>query len=231
MPDVLGHAINDFYFKLSPGRLLIHNKFGEPDIMSVATYFRSEGEFPLLEMEALNNCTGNVLDIGAGAGSHALYLQHNNVNVTALELSPLAANVIRHRGVIKVINDNVFRYHDGTFNTILMLMNGIGLTANIAGLHTFFDHIKPMLASNGQVLFDSSDVSYLYNRGLPATPRYYGEIDFRYEYKRRKTAWFTWLYIDAGTMQTIAGEHGFIMTVLFEDEHDQYLARLVKNGV
>jgi cyclopropane fatty-acyl-phospholipid synthase-like methyltransferase len=226
MSDVIGHAIYDHYFKLSPGKLWIHNKFGEPDEMPVEVYFRNEFDMPELEWEALRLCKGKTLDIGAGAGSHVLFLQQQNLDATAIEMSPLACSVMARRGVKKIINQNIYDYSGARFDTLLLLMNGIGLTSNIAGLHTFLKHIKTLLNAGGQVLFDSSDVAYLYEKKRRETGRYYGEIDFRYEYKRRKTPWFNWLYVDDKTMKDIAEAEGFAMEVLYEDEHSQYLARL-----
>jgi SAM-dependent methyltransferase len=227
MVDVLGHAIHDYYYKLSPGKLSIHNKFGTPDVMPIEVYFREEENMPELELTALELCSGKVLDIGAGAGSHALYLQQHNVDVTALEVSPLASAVMKHRGVRKIINEDVFNYSDNRYDTLLLLMNGVGLASSIEGLHKFLQHAKTLLLPGGQLVFDSSDVAYLYKKHKFPKDRYYGEIDFRYEYKRQKTEWFSWLYIDKDMLTKVANEEGWATEVLFEDDHDQYLARLV----
>lgn len=229
MVDVLGHAIHDYHYKLSPGQLSIHNKFGTPDKMPIEVYFRKEEDMPELELTALELCSGKVLDVGAGAGSHALYLQHRNVDVTVLEISPLASAVMKHRGVKKIINDDVFNYHNSQYDTLLLLMNGIGLASSIEGLHKFLKHAKTLLLPGGQLIFDSSDVAYLYKKNKFPNDKYYGEIDFRYEYKRQKTQWFTWLYVDRNMLTKIANEEGWTMAVLFEDEHDQYLATLGRN--
>ncbi|MCY7420138.1 MAG: class I SAM-dependent methyltransferase [Chitinophagaceae bacterium] len=226
MTDVLGQAIYDYHFRLTPSKLLVHNQFGLPDEMPVETYFRDEEDMPPLELNALDICRGMVLDIGAGAGSHALYLQQNNIQVTALDISPLACTIMKNRGVEKIITADINKYTGQQFDTLLLLMNGIGLTANINGLHIFLRHIKTLLASGGQLVFDSSNVAYLYKKGIRPVRKYYGEIDFRYEYKKQKTNWFTWLYVDQQMLQKIAGEEGWKTEIIFEDDHDQYLARL-----
>ncbi len=226
MTDVLGQAIYDFHFRLTPSKLLIHNKFGLPDIMPVETYFRDEEDMPPLEMMALDVCKGTILDIGAGAGSHALYLQQNNQNVTALEISPLACQVMKNRGVEKIITADINIFSGQLYNTLLLIMNGIGVTANLSGLSIFLDHAKSLLATNGQIIFDSSNVAYLYKKSIRPLRKYYGIVDFRYEYKRQKTPWFTWLYVDKEKLQKIAGAAGYHTEILFEDDHDQYLARL-----
>ncbi len=227
MSDILGQAIHDHYHKLQPHKLWIHNQYGPKEEMPVATYFRDEDDMPDLEWLALNECRGRVLDIGAGAGSHALALQSRDVAVTALEISPLAAQVMRERGVKHTALADIFTYNQGKFDTLLLLMNGVGLAGTISGLTQLLTHLGTLLNQGGQILFDSSDVAYLYEGNLPAGG-YYGEIAYQYEYNKQKTGWFNWLYADEHTMQTIATQTGFKMEVLLEDEYGQYLARLTR---
>ncbi|MGI8635546.1 MAG: class I SAM-dependent methyltransferase, partial [Segetibacter sp.] len=226
---VLGQAISDFYNKQSVSKLWIHNKYGKREEMPIATYFRDAEQMPNLELIALQNCHGKVLDIGAGAGSHALELQDKGFDVTALEISEKAAQVIRHRGVEKIIQQDIYSFHTGQFDTLLLLMNGIGLTGSISRLRQFLQHAKKLLYPSGQLIFDSSDVAYLYDNNIPQIDHYYGEIMYRYEYKKQKTDWFSWLYIDQKTLSKIAWEEGWSNEILFVDEFDQYLAKLTTN--
>lgn len=229
MNDVLGQAISDFYHKQLLSKLWIHNKYGKKEEMPLATYFRVAAEMPDLELIALQNCAGKVLDIGAGAGSHALELQEKGFDVTALEISEEAAAVMKLRGVEKVIQQDIFSFDGKLFDTLLLLMNGIGLTGNITGLRQFLQHTKILLHPSGQLLFDSSDVAYLYDNDILEMNHYYGEILYRYHYKKQKTEWFSWLYIDQKTLIEVAGEEGWKTEILFVDEYDQYLAKLIRN--
>ncbi|HEY9196100.1 MAG TPA: class I SAM-dependent methyltransferase, partial [Mucilaginibacter sp.] len=126
MKDILGQAIYDHYHQNPPHKLWINNQYGPREEMPVETYFRDEDDMPDLEWHALNECRGTVLDIGAGAGSHALLLQERGFDVTALEISALAAGVMQARGVNKVVIADVFEYRDSRYDTLLLLMNGIG---------------------------------------------------------------------------------------------------------
>lgn len=227
MNDVLGQAISDYYHKGSSARLWVHDDHGPKVEMPVSTYFREESHMPELEQLALSLCKGDVLDIGAGAGSHALSLQQRGLAVTALDISPLAADVMRLRGVQQVYTGDIFQYRDTAFDTLLLLMNGIGLCGNTDGLRRFLQLAHQWLKPGGQLLFDSSDVAYLYEEeGLPVLNHYYGEIRCRYEYRRQKTDWFSWLYIDPATLALIAADEGWHSEILFNDGNDQYLARL-----
>jgi len=229
MKDILGQAIMDYYGYERDQILWVHDTHGPKVEMPIATYFRNEDKMPELELKALELCKGRILDIGAGAGSHALALEDRAMEVYAIEISPMAAEVMRQRGVTNAIEGNIFNYKAEKFDTLLLLMNGIGLTANVAGLRRFLQHAKTLLRPNGQLIFDSSDVAYLYeDEGIPVLDHYYGEVKCRYEYKKQKSEWFTWLYIDQETLRLIALDEGFDMEVIFVDESEQYLARLSK---
>jgi hypothetical protein len=82
-----------------------------------------------------------------------------------------------------------------------------------------------LLAEKGQVLFDSSDVSYLYEKDIPKG-RYHGEIDFQYEYQKEKGGWFSWLYRDFDTLRVESKKAGFNAELLAQDDDEHYLARL-----
>lgn len=224
--DILGQAISDYYNYQRDQILWVHDKHGPKVDMPVATYFRNEDKMPALELAALDLCKGKVLDIGAGAGSHALALEDRKIRVTALDISPLAVAVMELRGVSHSIATDIFSYTEKKFDSLLLLMNGIGLCGNINGLRRFLVHSRKLLKPGGQLLFDSSDVSYLFEEGIPVMDHYYGEIQCRYEYKKQKSDWFTWLYIDRNTLALVAGDEGWNMEVVTEDGDDQYLARL-----
>ena len=228
MVDVLGQAIFDHYHQLTPDTLWIHNQYGPKEEMPVDTFFRDADDMPDLELFAINECKGKVLDIGAGAGSHALLLQDRGVEVTAIDISPSAVQVMQERGVNKAFEADIYTYHPGKFDTLLLLMNGIGLAGDLDGLKTLLEHLKSLLNPNGQILFDSSDITYLYEGKLP-TDKYYGEIAYQYQYKQLQTEWFNWLYIDEQTLALIATEVGFKVDVLVEDEYGQYLTRLTQS--
>lgn len=225
MNDILGQALYDHLNNPSRHKLWIHNQYGPKEAMPVAAYFREEDDMPDLEWLALEQCRGKVLDIGAGAGSHTLILQEHDLEVKAIDISPLAVKVMQDRAVKQALTADIFTFNQGKYDTLLLLMNGIGLAGTFVDLKRLLHHLKTLLSPGGQLLFDSSDVAYLYEGQLPEN-KYYGEITYQYEYKKEKTDWFNWLYADEHTMRKIAIEAGYQMEVLLEDEFGQYLARL-----
>jgi SAM-dependent methyltransferase len=56
-------------------------------------YFSEFDDWIPAEQEAMSYAFGQDLDIGCGAGRHALYLQDNGLDVLGLDSSPLALKV------------------------------------------------------------------------------------------------------------------------------------------
>lgn len=96
MKDLMGKAIWDFYYHENPEDLQTETSISELDELPVAYLFRNFEEMNTIERKALELSKGKTLDIGAGAGSHALYLQNErDLEVTALDISPKSVEVCR----------------------------------------------------------------------------------------------------------------------------------------
>lgn len=226
--DLPGLAIKDFYLKTNKGKLYVHDQFGPKVEMPISMYFRNEKQLPKLEKLALQQCQGKILEVGAGAGSHALILQENKIDVTALEISPASCEVMEKRGVKQVICDDFFEYSGVKYDTLLMLMNGVGLCANINGLRTFLKHSEHLLEEDGSIIFDSSDIAYMYEETEFPEDHYYGEARVCYEYKGKIDTAFNWLYIDQKKLKDIAQEEHWDLEIIYQDHQDQYLAKMKK---
>lgn len=223
--DVFGKALTDFYTKGEANTLWLLNSYSEPEEMPVNIFFRNEDEMPELEHYALSRCYGDVLDVGAGVGSHSLILQELGHKVTAIDISADAVKIMQQRGVKNAVVQDVFTIAE-KFDTLLFLMNGIGLTGTLQGFAHFLNFAKKLINEGGQLLFDSSDIAYLYEDLEKPTNQYFGEVNFCYEYKKQMGDWFNWLYIDQATLVHIAHQNGWHCEIIFEDGEDQYLARL-----
>jgi len=226
MKDILGSAVFDFLNEELNETLWIENTYGEPEEMPLEHFFRGREDMPEIELYALKHCRGKVLDVGAAAGAHSLLLQEINIKVHALDVSPLLAKTMKKRGVKQILEKDIYALRDGNYQTLLLLMNGIGICQTISGLEKILIHFKRILAKDGQILFDSSDVAYLYENTAKPKDKYYGEIEYRYSYKNQKGDWFSWLYIDFETLRNIAINAGFKSELLAQDEQGHYLCRL-----
>ena len=230
--DPMGRAIADYHATGKASRLRVFSPMFDEDEIPVSTLFRTRDEMPGIEQEALKVANGHILDVGAGAGCHTLALQAMEKRVTAIDISPLAVETMRQRGVRDVLEQDFFTL-DGQFDTILMLMNGIGIVGTISRLPAFFMQVDHLLAPGGQLLCDSSDLCYLYEDedgiiDLTGVEGYYGELTYRMQYKAVKGEPFPWLFIDPETLREQAAAHGFYCDILVRGEHYDYLARLTR---
>lgn len=226
--DIFGKALLDFYENGARDMLWLHNSYDAPEEMPIEVFFREKDEMPELELKALSLCKGRVLDIGAGVGSHSLLLQEQGFDVTAIDISAGAVSLMKKRGVKKAVVQDIFSYSE-SYDTLLLLMNGIGLTGTLNNFSAFLDKAKTLINPGGQLIFDSSNIDYLY-KDLPRPKnKYFGEVSYRYEYQHQKGDWFNWVYIDQETLLRLAEQSGWRCEIIFDDGEDQYLARLSIN--
>ena len=227
----MGRAIADYQSNGKVARLRVFSPMFDEDEIPVKTLFRRYKEMPKIERRALDMSRGRVLDVGAGAGCHSLALQDKGIDVTAIDISPLSVATMRQRGV-KNVAEQAFFTLKGQYDTILMLMNGIGIVGRLERMAEFFKQLDTLLAEGGQLLCDSSDICYLYEDedGVIELPSegYYGEQTFRMQYKDVQGDSFPWIYIDADTLTQVANANGYNVDIVAEGEHYDYLARIVK---
>ena len=227
-PSPADHACLDYWRRETAALLLLHTSYGTTEEMPVDYFFRDATEFPPLEQFALSVCQGRVLEIGAGTGGHALYLQQQGLAVTTLDTSAAAVRIQQERGVQQALLADYRTYNGLVYDTVLLLMNGIGVVGTLVGLRSFLQQAQQWLVPTGQLLFDSSDIAYLYDDIPAPTEHYYGEVRYQYEYQQQRGEWFPWLYVDSETLQAVAQSLGWHAQVIFQDDTDQYVARLTR---
>ena len=253
--DPMGRAIADYWKTKTADRLRVFSPMFEEDEIPLTTLFRSYKSMPKIEQRALDMAKGRILDVGAASGCHSLVLQERGLDVTAIDISPLSVETMKERGVKKALEQDFFtldgqameqrepssllewpsrdRVRRSQYDTILMLMNGIGIVGTLKRMPEFFKQLDKILAPEGQVLCDSSDISYVFEdeEGMICIPNeidYYGEQSFRMQYKDTIGEPFNWLYIDADTLKQKAGRCGYTVEIVAEGEHYDYLARITK---
>ena len=232
MKDLFGKAILDYQTHNSPEDLITETSISEADEMSVAYLFRSFAEMPQLEQKALQLAKGKVLDVGCGAGSHALYLQEKGFDVTAIDISANAIKACELRGLKKAKVQDIMQLEGDQYDTILLLMNGAGMCGRLKNLPNFLQKLKSLLTDTGQILVDSSDIIYMFDededggKWIPTDVDYYGEVVFDITYKGEKENSFDWMYIDYNTLQNAAFANGLRCELIEEGEHYDYLAQI-----
>lgn len=232
MKDLFGKAILDYQTRNNPQNLMTETSISEEDEMEVAYLFRDFKHMPKIEQKALQMAKGNILDVGCGAGSHSLYLKNvRNKRVQPIDISPAAVEACRLRGLDNAQVADILTYNGGTYDTILLLMNGTGIFGKLENVSEYLGKLKSLLDDGGQILIDSSDLIYMFDededggKWIPAEG-YYGEISFTVSYKGETEEPFDWLYLDYNTLQNAAHANGLNCELVMEGEHYDYLVRL-----
>lgn len=195
--------------------------------MTGATLCRDYHEMDGLDREALQYCSGRILDVGTCGGSHSLYLQHNELEVDALDISPGCIEVMRRRGVIHPVHNNLFNLTEKKYDTIIMLMNGLGICETIGGCNLFLQFIRGLLLLGGQVIADSTDLS-LYYEVKPdySAETYYGETEMVMKYRNCTSIPFFWLYVDFDILQSLFNFNDLHCDMLYSDINGRFLVRI-----
>lgn len=232
MRDPLGAAILDYQKKPSKkAEIIVHSKICEDDVILVPYLFRGYADFPELEKIAVGECSGKILDVGAGAGVHALYLKEQGKDVHTIDISEGAVSYMKSQGIDARLA-NFYELQGEHYDTILMLMNGIGIAGTLSSLENTLLKAYQLLNEKGQVIVDSSDIIYLYEDEegglwMDLNTEYYGNFDYQMEYNGITGEWFPWLYVDFDKMKAAAEKVGFKVELLFEEDY-QYLVKLIK---
>jgi len=229
--DPIGTALLRFYETQDDTPIQVEMDIAEEDTLAPSYFFRDFEQCPELEQTALKLAHGKVLDVGAGAGSHSLYLQNQGLDVTALDISPHSVEVMEKRGLAKVRLANFYDLPQERFDTLLLLMNGIGLVQTLDGFEAFFLKARTLLAPKGQILLDSSDLIYMFEQEdgsylIDLNDKYHGEVVFNLAYKNIDGQPFNWLYVAEDLLQDAAEENGFKCEIIQQGPHYDYLAKL-----
>jgi hypothetical protein len=228
--DPIGAAIIEYAATKKPHDIIVGSDICEDDIIPIEVLFRKYDEMPELEQIAIERVTGKVLDVGAGAGVHALEFQDRGLTVFPIETSEGAVKYMKNVGLENVRQLNFFDLKNEKYDTIWMMMNGLGIAGTLSNLEKTLQHAKSLLNTNGKILCDSSDIKYLYEDEdgalwVDLNTEYYGNFRFQMKYKREKGPWFDWLYVDFDNLFKAAKNVGMKVKKVY-DKDDHFLAEI-----
>lgn len=229
-----GRALLDYHRTGIDAPFILRRDDGFEAAISTASFFDGS-HFPPMERLALDLCRGKILDIGAGAGRHTLELQRRGLDVSAVDILPEAISVMKERGVRQVIEADVMALETGPFDTLLMLMNGIGMVGTPSEVDRFLHHASHLLQPGGCVLCDSIDVSRTtdpvhvrYREKNLRKNRYPGQQFYSAVYAGESSPLFPWLHLDFPTLAALAHRRRWTAELLVANDDGTYLAKLTR---
>ena len=228
--DPLGHLIHDYTAKRQVSEIRVESDLCDDDIIPFDYLIRDYDSMPDLEKKALSLVKGKVLDIGAGFGPHAIYLKEKGFELQAIDTSAGSVDYLQSLNIDAHCID-ILSFNRGGFDTLLLLMNGIGIAGTLNQLTSFLAHLKTLLSKDGFILCESTDISYLYeeedgSKWVDVNAAYEGEMNFRMHYKESKTDWFPWFYVDFNTLKQKSSELDLNCELIFKGETNNYLAKI-----
>lgn len=213
-----------------PG-LRLRSSLGEDETLPVGFFFRTPDQWMDFERHAIDLCRGRVLDLGAGAGPHTLALEAMGRSVVAVEGSAEIVRLLRQRGAASVVHADFRHWWRPGFDTVLMLMNGLGPVGTLRGLDRFLAHAPRFLTPDGQILVDGAE-AVIHRPPAPASwppaGDYPGEAWIELSHAGRIGRPFRELYLDLETLARRASLADWQTEVAFEDGHGAWLARLTR---
>ena len=235
--DAFGHMMYD-HFIGKDSYEIIERDDGFFSISSGSKlYFSPFEEWPQIDQDAMNFVQGRVLDIGCGAGRHALYLQEQGFDVTGIDNSPLAIKVCKARGLRNAQLLQITRISSrlGVFDTILMLGNNFALMGNPGRARWLLRKFHKITSKNGRILAQTRDPC---QTDLPEHLEYHqrnrkmgklaGEARMRVRYKKYATPWIDFLLVSKEEMATILEGTGWQILDSIDRHDGVYTAILEK---
>jgi len=203
-----------------------------------ASYFGNFKTWSQTEKKAIKFVKGKVLDIGAGVGRVALWLQKRGFDVIAIDNSPLAVSICKKRGVkkAKILSiDQITKFKPNTFNTIIMFGNNFGLFGNFKKARKLLNTLYRITDNNALIIAESNDpyktndpVHLSYHRFNIKRGRMPGQLRMRVRFREYIGDWFDYLIVSKKEMKKIIKKTGWKIKKFISSKKSSYIAIIEK---
>lgn len=237
MFDAYGQAMYD-YWKHGGGAEIVERDDGYIEHSAgQKAYFTTYNEWGEHYKKALEHAAGRVLDIGCGAGRHSLYMQEKGHEVVGIDVSPLALQVCRERGLkntcLMSIDDLPGDLEK--FDTIIMMGNNFGLFGSFDKAKVLLGKFYEMTTPDARIIAETRDP---YDTDMPEHIEYHkenlskgrmsGQARLRIRYKKYATPYFDYLMVSREEMEKILEGTGWKLKAQYKGEFGLYTVVIVK---
>jgi len=155
---------------------------------------------------------GRVLDVGAGAGRHSLFLQNKGHKVVAIDVSTGALRVMKSRGIndVRRMNIKKTKFPKSSFDTVMFMSNNFGLIGNFGDAKKMLKRAEKFTSKNATII---AGIGNPYITKLKAHLNYHklnrsrgrsaGQVRIRLEYRNQKGRWFDLLLISPQELEQL----------------------------
>ena len=236
--DAYGHQLYDCY----KGKNVVEVVERDDGFVGTSTiyprhYLAPYKNWSQHEKEAMRFAKGRILDIGCGGGKNSLYLEKKGHDVLGIDISPLAVNVCKLRGVrrARVMSITDVNRRLGMFDTILMMGNNFGLFGNPSRAKKLLRRFSGITSVDGTIIAESLDP---YKTKDPAHLGYHklnqkrgklaGALRIRVRYRNYANPWFEYLIVSQSEMKKILEGTGWKIKRVLGSQGPAYIAVIVK---
>ena len=231
--DAFGRALQDHLAGRTDGELLLEVDDGRViPAMPAAAFFLGPPEWSDDERRALRRAPlGPVLDLGCGAGRHALHFQSLGREVTAVDISPGAIDVSRARGVVDArLQDLTVPPADRRWMTILLMCGNLGLAGDWQGTKALLADLASIADPGGVLIADSVDPTHMadeyssqHRRRNEESGRHVGHARLRLRYQATVTPWWDLLNVPVGEVRSLVADTGWEVELHIAGGVDHYV--------
>ena len=211
--DAYGHLLWDYYNGQENVEIVEREDgFINTSRFGPLNYFAEYADWAEHQKLAIKYAAGCVLDIGCGAGRHAIYLQEQGHDVLGTDISPLAIRTCQHRGLNNALVVPVTQVSSkiGTFDTILMMGHNFGLAGSYKRAKWLLRRFAAMTTDTAKIIaetlnpYQTEDPGHLaYHQFNRDRGRMSGQLRLRIRYRQYITPWFDYLFISKAEMEDL----------------------------
>jgi SAM-dependent methyltransferase len=243
--DAFGAALMD-YSRGKETHYVIERNDGLVDTGSLATYFTNYEGWSPIEKRMPKLVRGRVLDVGCGAGRHALYLQNLGFEVVGIDRSPLAIQIAKQRGLKQahaISLDDLARSGEpnlGVFGSVIMMGHNLGLLHGWNEGKKILRGLARITSQNARIIGttrapgETNDPDHLaYQRWNREQGRMPGQLRLRIRHRKLVGEWFYYLFLSEEELRDLVKGTGWQLETVMKGDSGfagagSYLAVLYK---